>query len=54
MLGWRLTLRCSLKSFERIADWPNWVEPTRQAFGQLLPALQGHVLFQPTAAHGTG
>ena len=49
-----LTLRCSLKPFERIADWPNWVEPTRQAYQQLLLALEGHALFQPAAAHGTG
>ncbi|UCC86431.1 MAG: hypothetical protein JSV81_16490 [Anaerolineales bacterium] len=42
-----LTLRCSLKPFEHIASWPNWVEPTRQAYQQLLLALQGHALFQP-------
>ena len=49
-----LTLRCSLKPFERIADWPNWVEPTWQAYEQLLLALQGHVLFQPAAARSNG
>ncbi len=44
-----LTLRCSLKPFERIADWPNWVEPAWQAYQQLLLALQGNALFEPEA-----
>jgi len=51
LLALELTLRCSLKPFERIANWPNWVEPTRQAYQQLLPALQGHALFLPAATH---
>ena len=50
LLALELTLRCSLKPFERIANWPNWVEPTRKAYQQLLLALRGHALFQPKAA----
>jgi hypothetical protein len=49
-----LTLRCSLKPFERIANWPNWVEPTWQAYEPLLLALQGHPLFEPAAVHTGG
>jgi hypothetical protein len=45
-----LTLRCSLKPFERIADWPNWVKPTWEAYGQLLLVLQGYDLFQPATS----
>jgi hypothetical protein len=45
-----LTLRCSLKPFERIAEWPNWVKPTWEAYGQLLSVLQGYDLFQPAAS----